>query len=243
MVESLYQGAGVNTGGTHNAIMSSSEYLSQVPANPASATLHHRYTASWEQKAVAQSPPIRAFQDLSRSQRLYAAQGSVAAPSFTACLRLQLWNCISAEWNQLWQSDARCVSALTSHLQQASCTTMHVTMSPSSPQARRDLNNIEDGFYISPAFLDKISIHVAKNFLDLPKIKVPLILGEAPTQPCLQESHKEMWSQLMRALLAVHSHIFTGCDRVCAAREESLGGQQCETQRWSCTLAWHILIM
>ena len=44
-------------------------------------------------------------------------------------------------------------------------------------QAQRMLNNIEDGFYISPSFLDKISIHVAKNFLDLPKIKVPLILG------------------------------------------------------------------
>ena len=44
-------------------------------------------------------------------------------------------------------------------------------------QAQRTLNNIEDGFYISPPFLDKISIHVAKNFLDLPKIKVPLILG------------------------------------------------------------------
>lgn len=44
-------------------------------------------------------------------------------------------------------------------------------------QAQRNLNNIEDGFYISPPFLDKISIHVAKNFLDLPKIKVPLILG------------------------------------------------------------------
>ncbi|KAK9916593.1 hypothetical protein WJX75_004643 [Coccomyxa subellipsoidea] len=43
--------------------------------------------------------------------------------------------------------------------------------------AQRTLNNIEDGFYISPPFLDKISIHVAKNFLDLPKIKVPLILG------------------------------------------------------------------
>jgi hypothetical protein len=43
--------------------------------------------------------------------------------------------------------------------------------------AQRNFNNIEDGFYISPAFLDKISIHVAKNFLDLPKIKVPLILG------------------------------------------------------------------
>jgi hypothetical protein len=44
-------------------------------------------------------------------------------------------------------------------------------------QAQRNFNNIEDGFYISPSFLDKISIHVAKNFLDLPKIKIPLILG------------------------------------------------------------------
>ena len=53
-------------------------------------------------------------------------------------------------------------------------------------QAQRTLNNIEDGFYISPAFLDKLSIHVAKNFLDLPKIKVPLILGE---QPCTKSLH------------------------------------------------------
>ncbi|WIA43880.1 hypothetical protein OEZ86_010292 [Tetradesmus obliquus] len=44
-------------------------------------------------------------------------------------------------------------------------------------QAAKTFNNIEDGFYISPAFLDKITIHVAKNFMDLPKIKVPLILG------------------------------------------------------------------
>ena len=43
--------------------------------------------------------------------------------------------------------------------------------------ASRSMNNIEDGYYISPAFLDKLAIHVAKNFLDLPKIKVPLILG------------------------------------------------------------------
>jgi len=44
-------------------------------------------------------------------------------------------------------------------------------------QAQKNYNNIEDGFYISPSFLDKITIHVAKNFMDLPKIKVPLILG------------------------------------------------------------------
>jgi hypothetical protein len=43
--------------------------------------------------------------------------------------------------------------------------------------AGRTLGNIEEGYYIAPAFLDKLSIHVAKNFLDLPKIKVPLILG------------------------------------------------------------------
>jgi len=29
-------------------------------------------------------------------------------------------------------------------------------------QAQRKFNNIEEGFYISPAFLDKITIHVAK---------------------------------------------------------------------------------
>eukprot|EP00195_Chlamydomonas_chlamydogama_P006160 CAMPEP_0202890648 /NCGR_PEP_ID=MMETSP1392-20130828/986_1 /ASSEMBLY_ACC=CAM_ASM_000868 /TAXON_ID=225041 /ORGANISM="Chlamydomonas chlamydogama, Strain SAG 11-48b" /LENGTH=420 /DNA_ID=CAMNT_0049574263 /DNA_START=36 /DNA_END=1298 /DNA_ORIENTATION=- len=44
-------------------------------------------------------------------------------------------------------------------------------------QGRRSFDNMEDGFYIAPAFLDKITIHVAKNFMDLPKIKVPLILG------------------------------------------------------------------
>lgn len=43
--------------------------------------------------------------------------------------------------------------------------------------AQRDFSNIEDGYYIAPAFLDKLTIHVAKNFMDLPKIKVPLILG------------------------------------------------------------------
>lgn len=48
-------------------------------------------------------------------------------------------------------------------------------------QAQKTLNNIEEGYYISPAFLDKMTIHIAKNFLDLPKIKVPLILGEFPS--------------------------------------------------------------
>jgi hypothetical protein len=43
--------------------------------------------------------------------------------------------------------------------------------------AQRTFNNIADGYYISPAFLDKITIHIAKNFMELPKIKVPLILG------------------------------------------------------------------
>ena len=42
----------------------------------------------------------------------------------------------------------------------------------------KNLDNLDaDGFYISPAFMDKMTLHVAKNFLKLPKIKIPLILG------------------------------------------------------------------
>ncbi|KAF3449102.1 hypothetical protein FNV43_RR09826 [Rhamnella rubrinervis] len=37
-------------------------------------------------------------------------------------------------------------------------------------------NNI-DGLYIAPAFMDKVVVHITKNFLNLPNIKVPLILG------------------------------------------------------------------
>jgi ribulose bisphosphate carboxylase small subunit len=32
-------------------------------------------------------------------------------------------------------------------------------------------------YYISPRFLDKLAVHITKNFLDIPKIRVPLILG------------------------------------------------------------------
>lgn len=32
-------------------------------------------------------------------------------------------------------------------------------------------------FYIAPRFLEKLSVHITKNYLDLPNVKVPLILG------------------------------------------------------------------
>lgn len=32
-------------------------------------------------------------------------------------------------------------------------------------------------YYLAPRFLDKLSIHITKNYLDLPGVKVPLILG------------------------------------------------------------------
>lgn len=32
-------------------------------------------------------------------------------------------------------------------------------------------NNV-DGLYIAPAFMDKVVIHITKNFLNLPNIKV-----------------------------------------------------------------------
>mmetsp|Transcript_10398 Transcript_10398/g.16978 ORF Transcript_10398/g.16978 Transcript_10398/m.16978 type:complete len:451 (+) Transcript_10398:104-1456(+) len=41
----------------------------------------------------------------------------------------------------------------------------------------RKLNNIVGDYYICPAFMDKLVTHITKNFLSLPKVKVPLILG------------------------------------------------------------------
>merc|ERR1711990_538681 len=38
-------------------------------------------------------------------------------------------------------------------------------------------NTTAEGYYISKPFLDKLTVHVAKNLMELPKIKVPLILG------------------------------------------------------------------
>nr|AGL08673.1 chloroplast rubisco activase 2 [Sagittaria graminea]AGL08675.1 chloroplast rubisco activase 2 [Sagittaria graminea] len=35
------------------------------------------------------------------------------------------------------------------------------------------LDNKMDGFYIAPAFMDKLVVHIAKNFMELPNIKLP----------------------------------------------------------------------
>ncbi|KAJ0695189.1 putative P-loop containing nucleoside triphosphate hydrolase [Helianthus annuus] len=42
---------------------------------------------------------------------------------------------------------------------------------------RTYMDNTEDGFYIAPAFMDKLVVHITKNFMTLPNIKIPLILG------------------------------------------------------------------
>jgi len=64
--------------------------------------------------------------------------------------------------------------------QSGSMGTQNVVMVSSDyiSQGLKNLDNIDaDGFYISPAFMDKMVLHLVKNFLKLPKIKVPLILG------------------------------------------------------------------
>jgi hypothetical protein len=59
--------------------------------------------------------------------------------------------------------------------------TQNVVMSSydyiSTAQRTFNFDNMKDGLYIAPAFMDKLIIHVAKNFMNLPGIKVPLILG------------------------------------------------------------------
>lgn len=40
-----------------------------------------------------------------------------------------------------------------------------------------DFDNTMGGYYIAPAFMDKLVVHITKNFMTLPNIKVPLILG------------------------------------------------------------------
>ena len=35
-----------------------------------------------------------------------------------------------------------------------------------------------DGFYIAPAFMDKLVVHVSKNFMTLPNIKVYFVAIE-----------------------------------------------------------------
>ena len=32
-------------------------------------------------------------------------------------------------------------------------------------------------YYIAPSFLDKLAVHITKNYLDIPGVRVPLILG------------------------------------------------------------------
>eukprot|EP00850_Spirogloea_muscicola_P019680 SM000196S05372 [mRNA] locus=s196:129151:131578:+ [translate_table: standard] len=59
--------------------------------------------------------------------------------------------------------------------------TQHAVLSSydyiSQGQKTLQWDNMKDGLYIAPAFMDKIVVHLAKNFMKLPNIKIPLILG------------------------------------------------------------------
>ncbi len=38
-------------------------------------------------------------------------------------------------------------------------------------------SKVDMSYYISPRFLDKIAVHITKNYLDIPGVRVPIILG------------------------------------------------------------------
>lgn len=43
---------------------------------------------------------------------------------------------------------------------------------PCAMKFRYNFDNTMDGFYIAPAFMDKLIVHITKNFMTLPGIKV-----------------------------------------------------------------------
>ncbi len=69
-------------------------------------------------------------------------------------------------------------------------------------------------YYIAPAFLDKLAVHITKNYLDLPGVKVPLILGvhgrkgEGKTFQCELVFDRVKW-QFTIAAARIKLHHFT----------------------------------
>ncbi|KAL6649655.1 hypothetical protein ACP70R_013879 [Stipagrostis hirtigluma subsp. patula] len=59
-------------------------------------------------------------------------------------------------------------------------------------------DNTVDGYYIAPAFMDRVVVHIVKNFIDLPSVKVPLILGiwgsKGQASPSSASSSLPRWS-------------------------------------------------
>lgn len=43
---------------------------------------------------------------------------------------------------------------------------------------RYNFDNNMDGYYIAPAFMDKLVVHITKNFMTLPNIKVDITIKD-----------------------------------------------------------------
>lgn len=64
----------------------------------------------------------------------------------------------------------------------------------------RTYNNIQGDYFIAPRFLDKVALHMGKNYLtdQLPSISVPLILGiwGAPPKSSSDSVHPRLCSKV-----------------------------------------------
>ncbi|CAI7913442.1 unnamed protein product [Closterium sp. NIES-53] len=173
MVDSAFQGGWGQ--GTHAAVLSSYDYQSQgqrkyVPPAPSCSLVLPR--ASLSQLVLLPEPgPAQP-----------CALTNLRALSHR--LRKATWWCTSAKTATGASQATRC-SPFRSH----PAPTLPPSLSPpspfppsnspcSTPPSSRSLSNVTaEGLYIAPAFMDKMVVHICKNFMALPNIRVPLILG------------------------------------------------------------------
>jgi len=91
------------------------------------------------------------------------------------------WRQLESEITEADQQDITRGKGMVDDLFQGGVVGTHIAVMSSQDyisQGQKSLDNIDaDGLYISKSFMDKMTLHIAKNYIKLPKIKIPLILG------------------------------------------------------------------
>ncbi|CAI5476649.1 unnamed protein product [Closterium sp. Yama58-4] len=150
-------------GGDFDATMAS--LLAKTPVAAQTATLKSSFLGSKpEAKAASAALPVK------------------KSDARVVCMAGDRWGALGRDTSDDQQDITRGYGLVDSAFQGAQGIGTHKAVLSSYDyvsQGQRSLqwDNTKDGYYIAPAFMDKVVVHLAKNFMKLPNIKVPLILG------------------------------------------------------------------